>query len=76
MVAGAGGDDAAGGLLGGERGDAVECAALFEAAGHLQVFELEEDLLAGHAGEHLGAGAGGAVDGVADALARGEHVSQ
>ena len=42
MIAGAGCNDPASGLFGRERGDAVKCAALFEAAGHLQVFELEE----------------------------------
>jgi hypothetical protein len=74
VVAGAGGDDSAGGLLVGEHGDLVEGSALFEAARHLQVFKLEEDVLAGHAGEHLGVGAGGTVDRGFDARAGGEDV--
>ncbi len=76
VIAGAGGDDAASGLLGGERGDVVECAALLEAAGHLQVFELEEDALAGLAGEGLRARAGRVVDGAVEALARGGDVGE
>jgi len=69
VVAGGGGDDAAGGLLGREGGDAVERAALLEAAGHLQVFELEVDLLAGERGEELRVRARRVVDGAAQALA-------
>ena len=53
VIAGAGRDDTASGLLGSEGGDAVERTTLFEAAGHLEVFELEEDLLAGHARKHF-----------------------
>jgi hypothetical protein len=62
VVAGAGCDDAALCLVGGQGCDFVERSAFFEAAGHLQVFKLEEDALRGHAREHLGAHAGRAVD--------------
>ncbi len=76
VVSGGGGDDAARGLLGGEQGDAVERAALLEGAGHLQVFELEVDVLAGEFGEHERVRAGGLVDRAAEALARGEDVGE
>jgi hypothetical protein len=55
---------------------AVERAALLEATGHLQVFQLEVYLLPGEGGEHLGVRAGGVVDGGADVLAGGEDVGE
>ena len=76
VVAGGGGDDSAFGFFGGEEAEAVERSAFFEGAGHLQVFELEIDLLAGEFGEHLGAGAGGGIDLAEEALACGEDVGQ
>ncbi len=59
VVAGGCGDDSAGGLLRSEGGDAVERATLLEGAGHLEVLELEVDLLAGEVGENLRVRAGG-----------------
>ena len=47
MVAGAGGDDAAAGLLRRQHGNAVQRSTLLEGSGHLQIFQLEEDALPG-----------------------------
>ena len=76
MIAGAGGDDAQGSLLRSEQSDAVQCAALLERAGHLQVLELEEDLLAGECGERLRVRAGRVIDRAAQPLPRGRHVGE
>jgi hypothetical protein len=68
MRAGAGGDDAALFFVVGEGEDFVERAALLEGSGALEVVELEEDLLAGHARELVGVRRGREIDVVLDAL--------
>ncbi len=70
VISGGGGDESAAAFGWGEGEDAVECAALFECSGALQVIELEVDLLAGEVGDFLGFLAGRAVDEVLDALLR------
>ena len=76
VVAGAGGDDAAAALVGGELEEFVAGAAFFEAAGHLEVVELAVDLGVAELGEAEAVGAGGVVDGVADAGAGGLDVGE
>jgi hypothetical protein len=68
VVAGRGADDAAGALFGRQEEELIEGAALLEATGHVEVFELEVDGVAGEGGEGFGELAGGDGDGGADAL--------
>ena len=76
VVAGARGDHTPCALLQRERGDAVERAPLLEGARHLQVFELQEDLLTGERGQRDRVRTRGEIDGVANALTRRQHIRQ
>ena len=76
MVAGAGGDDAAGALGGTELPEQIGGAALLERSGHLEVLELHEALGAREIGERLGIRARRLVHGSGDSPARRLDVGQ
>ena len=76
MIAGAGGDDAAGALLGREQRQLVGGAALLERSGALQVLQLEMDLRTAQIAEGPGERTGRHRHVAADALSRGEDVLQ
>src|SRR5690606_18341395 len=76
VVAGAHGDDAAPPLVGGEREELVERAALLEGGGELQVLELEEDLRAREARERAAVDERRRFDGPGDAPRRRLHVGE
>ena len=63
------GNHAAPAFFGGEQQNFVERAALLEGAGHLQIFELEEDRVAGQLRKRLRAHEGRKKNRAADALA-------
>ena len=67
MVAGGCGDDAVGSLLRGQQQDFVQRAALLVGASHLQILELQMNILAAGGGERGGMLAGRAPDAFADA---------
>src|SRR5437868_1005341 len=73
MIARADGNYAAGALGFGKLQKLVAGPAFLKTAGHLQVFELAEDLRATEVRQGHGVGAGRMVDGVADALAGGAN---
>ncbi len=66
VIAGRGADNAAGAFFRRQEEELVEGAALLEAAGHVEVFELEVDGVAGEGGEGFGELAGGDGDRGAD----------
>ena len=69
VIAGGGGDYTSAALLVRQQKNLIECAALLERTGHLQVIELEEDGVSGEVREGFGAYEGREVDGIADACA-------
>ena len=62
MISGGGGDDPLGLLFLRQLQDLVECTALLEGTGHLQVVQFEVELATQLLTEHLGMGAGREVD--------------
>ena len=76
MVAGRHGDDATAALLIGELQQRVQCAALLEGGGELQVLELYPDVGLGDARQRLAAQAGRMDDGALDARRGGANIGQ
>src|SRR5277367_2376650 len=68
VIAGGGGDDAATALVRSEQENFIQRAAFLEGAGHLQIFEFEEEGVSGELGKSFGAHEGRDVDGIANAF--------
>src|SRR5512135_2630216 len=82
VIARAGGDHAAPGFFRRQRQQAIERAALFERAGHLQIFQLEKNFAAGHLADGFRARERGDINLLLDALPRlfdvgeGDHYNE
>jgi hypothetical protein len=74
VIAGAHRDHAAAALVGGQRQELVQGAALLERGGELQVLELEEDARAGEPRQGAALDARRLLDGAGDALRRGANI--